>query len=102
PLPVALLRLGIRTDGAVEGARLELVGIGRQGLGVGHAEVAGADGEVAAERQRAQRRVAARAPTPDRQPAAVDQSLRRQVAGSVDAVVDVDDAPLPVEPLAVL
>ena len=46
------LRLGVRTDQAVEIAGLELVGVARQLLEIADAVVAGAGGEEIVERQR--------------------------------------------------
>src|SRR5581483_10609519 len=93
---------GIRPDQAVEVARLELVGVGGQRLGVGHAEVTGAHREVVSERQRAQRGVPAGTAASDGELVPVDQALGRQMAGGVDAVVDVDAPPRPLQSLAVL
>src|SRR5579859_5826760 len=92
---------GIRADQAVEVARLELVGVGRERLAVGHAVVRGASGEVVVEDQRTQGGVAARAAAADTEAPSINFALARQVAGGADAVLRVDDAPLAVEPLAV-
>ena len=54
------------------------------------------------ERERRERREAARAAAPDRQALAVDEALLGEVLGAGDAVVDVDDPPLALEPLAVV
>ena len=100
-LPVHVLGLGIGTDETVEVARFELVGVGCQGLGVGHAVVAGAGREVVAEGQGTQRRVPAGAAAPDDEPRAVDETFRGQVSSGIDTVVHVDDAPLASKSLAV-
>src|SRR6185312_3953673 len=86
----------------VEIARLELVRGARQRGRIADAVVAGAALEDIVERERDERRVATRAAAGDDAAVAVDQPLVGEESGSVDAVVDVDDAPLPVQPVAVL
>src|SRR5215211_6565736 len=80
-------------DQAVEVARLELVGLPRQGLDIADAEVARAGGERILERERAERRVAARAAAGDHQPLSVHEPALGEVNRPVGAVVDVDDTP---------
>ena len=70
----------------------------RQRLEVADAVVAGAGAERVVEGQRAQRGVAAGAAAADGQALAVDQAPLDEIARAVDAVVDVDDAPLAVQP----
>ena len=100
-LAVALGRLRIRADEAVEVARLELVRVARERLEVADAVVARAGGERVGRGQRAQRRVAAGAGAADRHPAAVDLAGGGQVARGGDAVGHVDDAPRAVQPRAI-
>ena len=95
-----LLRLRPRPDEPLEVARLELVGVLDEGSQVADPEVADAGLEDVAERERGERRVAARAAAPDRRAASRStspRSARNRRAG--DAVVDVDDPPLALEPL---
>ena len=94
--------LVISTDQRIEVARLELVGLLGQGLKVADPIVAGAGLEHVAEGQRGERRVAARAAAFYGQPVRVDVASVHEVAGSVHAVVDVDDAPLAVEAPAIV
>ena len=63
--------------------------------------MAGAGFENVAESERAQRSVAAGAAAADRQAVAVDLAAFREIARAVDAIVDIDDAPLAVEPFSV-
>ena len=100
-LDVKIASLGVGADQAVEIARLELVGVLRQRFEVADAVVAGAGFENIAEGERAQRRVAAGAAAGDHQAVAVDFAAFGQIARAVDAIVDVDDAPLAVEPFAI-
>ena len=65
-LAVALAGLGVGADQGVEVARLELVRVAGERLGIGHAVVAGTGGEHVVEGERAQRRVAAGAAAADR------------------------------------
>ena len=99
---VQLLPLRVRPDQPVEVARLELVGLLDERLEVADPEVADARRERVAERDRAERRVAAGAAAADREALAVDDPLLGEPAGAGDAVVDVDDAPLALEALAVV
>jgi hypothetical protein len=96
---VEIAVLGVGADQAVEVARFELVRVSGERFEIADAVVAGAGFENVAERERAQRRVAAGAATTDRQTITVDFAAFGKVARAVDAVVDVDDAPLAVEPL---
>src|SRR5204862_4390077 len=66
------------------------------------AEVAGARREVVAEGEGAQGRVTAGTATSDHCSVPVDEPFGCEVAHGVDAVVDVDDAPLSSQALAVL
>ena len=70
-------------------------------LEVGDAEVRRPGGEGVGEGERADRRVAAGTPAGDDEPLGIGLALLDEVARRVDAVVEVDDPPLPVQPLAV-
>ena len=91
-------RLGIRPDEPVVVARLELVRVGRQALEVADAEPADAGREHVPEGQRGKRRVAAGAPAFDGKAVRVDVAALDEEPRRGDAVVDVDDAPLAIEP----
>ena len=96
---VAVLRVG--PDQAVEVARLELVRVARQDLQVADAVRADAGGEDVGRGERAQGGVAAGAAALDHEPGAVGEALLDHRQRAVGAVVDVDDAPAALEPLAV-
>ena len=72
-----------------------------QRLVVGDAVVAGAGREQIVKDHRAEHDVPARAAPVDEHPRAVDLTDLREMACAGDAVADVDDAHLPVEPAAV-
>src|SRR5207247_490757 len=57
--------------------------------------------EDIAERERGEHRIAARTGTDDRHPVGVRKTAPGEREGAIDAVVDVDDAPLPIQPMAV-
>ncbi len=97
---VKIAPLGIGADQAVEIARLELVRVLGQRFEIADAVVARAGFENVAEGQRAERRVAAGAAAADRQAVAVDFAAFDEIARAVDAIIDVDDAPLAVEPFS--
>src|SRR5215212_12046241 len=59
--------------------------------------MARAGSERIPERKRAERRVAARAAAGDHQPFAINEPTLSEVQRPVDAVVDVDDTPRPLE-----
>ena len=71
-------------------------------LEVADAEVADAGREDVAEGEGGERRVAAGAAALDGEPVRIDVAALDQEARRGDAVVDVDDAPLPVEAAAVV
>src|SRR6266550_3857129 len=98
---VEIAPLGIGADQSVEIARLELVGVFGQRFEIADAVVAGAGFENVTKRQRAERRVAAGAAAADCEPIAVDFAAFSKIARAVDAVVDIDDTPLTVEPFSV-
>ena len=102
PRAVRLLRLGPRPDHRVLVPALELV---RVALGerheVGDPEVGGARREHVGEGQRADHDVAAGAAAAHEEPPAVDVAPVDQEPGGVHAVLQVDDAPLAVQPLPV-
>src|SRR5437667_5527563 len=99
---IEVLPLGIRPDEAVEVARLELVGLLDERLEIADPEVAGPGREGVAERDGAHRRVTARAAATDREPVTVDDPLLGEPARAGDAVGEIDDAPLALQPLAVV
>src|SRR5207302_11377090 len=101
-LDVEVLRLRPGADQRVEVARLELVGVLDEGDQVAEPEMVGAGPEVVARGQRGQGRVAPGAATRDGDAAGVGQALRDEVAGDVDAVVDIDHTPGAVEAAPVL
>ena len=102
PRAVGLLGLGPRPDHRVLVPALELV---RVALGerheVGDPEVRGARREHIGERQRADHDVAAGAAAANEEPLAVDVAPVDQEPRGVHAVLQVDDAPLAVQPLPV-
>ncbi len=100
-LGVHLATLGIGRDQAVEVARLELVRLPGKGLDVGDAVVVRAGSEHLGDRQRHQHGEAAGGPAADDGASRVDPALLPQPAHDSDTVVDVDDAPRPLEPVAV-
>src|SRR6202165_5059178 len=99
-IDVSILRPPAQEALVVHG--LELVRVFVKHLQVADAEMARPGFEEIRGGQGSQHGVAAGAPTGDRHPVAVDQATFDQVAGTVDGVIDVDDAPLAVEPLPVL
>src|SRR5262249_43959016 len=106
PLAVELLARGEGGDEDVLVARLELVVVAAARLAgqaheVADAVVGGAGLEQVAGGERAQRGVAAGAAAGDGQARPVDLAARDEVAGAVFTVLDVDDAPLALEPIAV-
>ena len=101
PLDIHIAVVGVWADEAVEVARLELVGVPDQRLKVANAEVAGASLELGAKREDAQGRVAACTPAGDGEAIAVHEAALCEETGTVDAIVDVDDPPLAVQPFAV-
>src|SRR4029079_17677051 len=100
--PVNVEPLRIRRNEAVRVARLEFVRVTRQCLHVADAVVARTGGEDVVERDRTQRRVPAGAAAPYGQPAPIDHPLLGQVAGGVDAVVDINNSPRAIEAAHVL
>src|SRR5687767_1651309 len=73
-----------------------------QRLCVADAEVTGAGFERVAKSERAQCRVTARAAAGDNQTIAVDFAAVRKVTRAICAIVYVNDAPLLIEPFAIL
>ena len=63
--------------------------------------MAGAGFESVAESQRAERGIAARASATNRQAVAVNVSALDKIARAIDAVIDIDDTPLALEPFSV-
>ena len=102
PGPIDLRRLRVRPDERVLVLELELVGLATaELLEVGDPVVRRSGRELVREGERTDRRVAARAPTADQQALAIGFSLGHEVPRSVDAVLEVDHAPLFVEALTV-
>jgi hypothetical protein len=77
------------------------VGVGRHRLQIADAEVAGAGTEEIAERQGGERCIATGAPAANGSPLGVDQTALDQIPGAIDVVVDVDDPPGVIQPLAI-
>src|SRR5262249_47187905 len=100
-LPVSFLILRIWTDQPVEIVGLELVRVLCEPLQIADAIVTGAAFEVRAEGQRGERRVTPGAASADDRPLPVGPTLLHDILGAVNAVVDVDDAPVEVQPIAV-
>src|SRR5918993_3561939 len=75
--------------------------IGRHRLQIADAEVAGAGPEEIAERQGGERRVATGAPAANGGALGIDQTALDQIPGAVDVVIDVDDPPGVIQPLAI-
>src|SRR6266550_8197892 len=98
---VEIAPLGIGADQSVEIARLELVGVFGQRFEVADAVVAGAGFENVTKRQRAERRVAAGAAAANRQAISIDFAAYRKIKCAIDAIVDIDNTPLTVEPFSV-
>src|SRR5215472_18849764 len=92
-LAIARFLLRIRSDQPVEVARLELMGVAREGSDVAHAVMTSPALKEVAEGQRRQRRVAAGAAAADDASLAVDPPLRCEEPRAGDAIVDVDHAP---------
>src|SRR5262249_52706100 len=89
-LAIARFLLRIRSDQPVEIARLELMGVAREGSDVAHAVMTSPALKEVAEGQRRQRRVAAGAAAADDASLAVDPPLRCEEPRAGDAIVDVD------------
>src|SRR6266516_5167084 len=100
-LAIARFLLWIGSDQPVEIARLELVGVARERGDVAHAVIAGPALKEVAEGQRRQSRVAAGAAAADDASLAVDPSVRGEEPRAGDAIVDVDDAPIALQTVAV-
>src|SRR5438477_79271 len=93
--------LGIWTDQGLAGVRFELVRLLDDKLEVADPVVARAGVVEVAPGERQQSGETAGRAARDRDPARVGETLVDQMARSVDAIVDVDDAPVPVESLPV-
>src|SRR6185295_11956955 len=90
-----------RSEQADQVARLELVGVLDERAQVADPEIGAAGIELVGERERGKRREAGGAAAADGLSGAVDQALVGEELRARHAVVDVDDAPLALEPLAV-
>src|SRR5215467_8110294 len=93
-LDIQVTARGVRADHPIEITRFEFVRVLRQSLEVADSIVTGAGLEDIVERQRAYGGIAARTATADRHALAVDPPRSRQILGAIDAVINVDDAPL--------
>src|SRR5262245_4804711 len=100
-LAIARFLLRIRSDQPVEIARLELMGVAREGSDVAHAVMTSPALKEVAEGQRRQGRVAAGAAAADDASLAVDPPLRCEEPRAGDAIVDVDHAPTQLQTVAV-
>ena len=98
---VDLVRLGFRGDQVFVVVRLELVRVGVESRQVGHAVIAGAGFEHVVEGEGGQGRQAAGAAAADQQALGVGQAAVGQVACAGHAILDVDDAPLAFQQVAV-
>src|SRR6266567_3813936 len=98
-LTIALLLPRIRADQPVEIARLEFVSVAGKRGGVADPIVARAALKEVPENQRRQRGVAPGTAAADDTALLVHQPLRDQEFCAVDAVVDIDDAPVQVQAL---
>ena len=102
PLAIELGRLGIRADERVLVTTLELVRVaGGERHQVGEAEVRRPGRERVRIGERADRRVAARAGARDEETIRIRSAFLDEVASGVHAVLEIDDAPHPVQPLAI-
>src|SRR5207248_6030853 len=100
-LTVDLTILRPAADQALVVHGLELVGVLMENFKVADAEMTGTGFEEAGRGERPEHGVPAGAPAGDGHPVAVGEPAVDQVARRIDAVVNVDHAPLPVQPLAV-
>src|SRR6516165_9215791 len=98
---IALFFLRIGSNEPIEIARFELVGIARERSRVAHAVVACAALEEIPKHERRKRRVASGAAAGNDDALVVDGALAGQEFRAVDAVIDVDDAPVSIEPLPI-
>src|SRR5579862_3427218 len=101
-LPIEILPLGIRADQRVQVSRLEFVGVARKSRQIADPVMTGAAPEIVAKRERGKRRVSPGAAAGNHAAVSVHQSSLCKKSGSVDAIVDIHDAPVPVQTLAVL
>src|SRR5260370_1372372 len=94
--------LGIGADQPVEIARLELMGVAGQRGDIADPVIAGAAPEyIVAAGERRQYGIAAGAAAGDDGALAIRETFADDMPGGVDAVIDIDDAPSALEPLAV-
>src|SRR5258708_4161770 len=83
-----------RADQGIEIARLKLVRVHRQQREIADAGMTGTSFEIVAERERREHSISPRAATRDDAALAIDEALFGQVAGAVDGIVDIHDAPV--------
>src|SRR5438876_10546358 len=93
--------LGVGSYHAVLVSRFELVRIVSQRLQIGHTVIAGARRKHVMEYEGAKRGVPPGASAPDSHALSVDIAALFQIPGGVDAVFDVNDAPLPFQPFSI-
>src|SRR5262249_50705015 len=101
--PLAIARLHFRKgpDEPIEIPRLELMSIARQCRSVADPVIACATLEKVAKGERREGCVATGAAAADDDTPCIHQSPLRQELGAIHAVVDVDDTPIQLQPLAV-
>ena len=92
---------GVGADQTIEIARFVFVGFLRKDLELAQPEQAGPGLEVVAEGQRCQGGVSPGAATLNGDLVLVGQPLADQILRRVDAVIDIDDTPLALEPFAI-
>src|SRR6516162_4872978 len=100
-LAIACFLLRIESDQPVEIARLELVGVARKRSDVAHPVIARPALKEVAEGQCRQRRVPAGAAAADDTSLPINPSLHVEESSTGDTIVDIDNAPVQLETVAV-
>ena len=97
---VSLMVLRVGSDQPVQVMRLEFVRIARKGNQIAHSVIAcsSAKRSLMLRGQSAQRGIAASAATTDHEALRVGVPIRYQMTSTVDAVLNVKNAPLPLQP----
>src|SRR6516165_7797595 len=98
---VKIASFGIRSDQTIKVARFELVGVLSQSLQVAHAIMTSAGPEEVVEGERAQGGVAAGAATRDHDAHRIDALCLGEALRAVDAILDVNNAPLAAQQVAI-
>ena len=101
PLLVDVRLLRVPAHQRIQISGLELVGLPGQGTEVADPEVANPDMEPVGEGQAGQRGEAARATAGNRQPLTIGQPLFHQMGGCIGAVLDIHQAPGPIQAPAI-